>query len=82
MNEPKAQNQPGTYDLELAHRFKFHPPDSQGKADAHAMVRAECQRLAEFVETVVPAGRECSLAITKIEECMMWSNAGLARARA
>lgn len=76
---PVEQNQPGTYDQELGHRFAFHPADTEGKRQAHAAVRGECLDLATFIQTIVPKGREQSLAITKIEEAMMWANAGIAR---
>jgi hypothetical protein len=70
--------QPLTYDQDLEHRFNFHPADAE-KAKKHETIRAECKQLAATVKTMVPPGREQALAITKIEEAMMWANAGLAR---
>ena len=67
-----------TQDLE--HRFAFHPALTPAKRDAHASVRRECQDLADFLNNTLPEGREKSLAITHLEEVMMWGNAALARA--
>jgi hypothetical protein len=65
---------------DLAHRFQFHPADSQNKKDDHEAIRAGCLALAELlVQITGPPSREQSLAITKLEEAMFWANAGLAR---
>lgn len=65
---------------ELVKRFSYHPPLSQERRQAHENIRGQIGRLAQFVSNTVPAGREQALAITKLEEAMMWANAGLARA--
>jgi hypothetical protein len=64
---------------DLRHRFQFHPADAQNTQDDHESVRSACLRTAVVINTCVPEGREKSLAITKLEEAMMWSNAGIAR---
>lgn len=66
---------------DLAHRFAFHPATTQEKRDEHTSVRQTMHRAAELVVERVPAGREQSLAVTALEEAMMWANAGIARAR-
>lgn len=76
--DPMGNVQPLTYDVDLEHRFKFHPADAE-KAKRHEKVRDECKQLAATVKMMVPPGREQSTAISKIEEAMMWANAGLAR---
>lgn len=65
--------------VELAHRFAYHPPASDGAAAAHATVRDECGNLAGLIDELVPDGREKALAVTKLEEAMMWANAAIAR---
>lgn len=79
---PVEQNQPGTYNQDLKHRFDFHPATTEEKKGQHGSVRHACLELAATVEMLVPPGREQSLAITKIEEAMMWANAGIARGQA
>lgn len=64
---------------ELAHRFQFHPADSDNKKEAHEAVREVCLRAADEIALLVPEGRELSTSITKLEEAMFWANAGLAR---
>lgn len=64
---------------ELKHRFMFHAATTVEKKNEHASVRMKCLELALFIHENVPDGREKSLAITHLEEVMMWSNAGIAR---
>ncbi len=64
---------------DLENRFAYHPPATAAKREAHASVRAECRRLADFLNERLPEGREKSLAVTHLEETMMWANAALAR---
>jgi hypothetical protein len=63
---------------DLETRFTFHAPDDE-RADQHVAVRAECHRLADFLNYQLLDGREKSLAITKLEEVMFWANAAVAR---
>lgn len=64
---------------DIENRFKFHEPPTEQRKAEHEGVRAECGGLAQWLNTVLPEGREKSLAITHLEEVMMWSNAALAR---
>lgn len=64
----------------LAHRFQFHPADSQNQQDAHETVRSVLLEAADkIVEVTGPPTREQSTAITKLEEAMFWANAAIAR---
>jgi hypothetical protein len=65
---------------EMIHRFQYHPPSGQDVIDAHQQVRTASALYAGLILTLVPPGREQSLAITKIEEAMFWANGGIARA--
>jgi hypothetical protein len=68
-----------TYD-QLAHRFQFHPADSENTQEAHQTVRDVLLDAADkIVETTGPSTREQALAITKLEEAMFWANAAIAR---
>jgi hypothetical protein len=64
---------------QIENNFKYHPPKNQEKALAHETVRNECRHLANTLDTLLPESREKSLAMTKLEEVMMWSNASVAR---
>lgn len=64
---------------DLINRFKFHPADTEKKAQAHEKVRQLCLNAAVYLNDLVPEGREKALALTKMEEVMFWANAGLAR---
>lgn len=65
-------------DLDL--RFDYHPPLSQHRVEDHETVRQAAKRMAHELDLLLPEGREKSLALTKIEEAMLWGNAALARA--
>lgn len=66
----------------LLHRFEFHPADTAAKQEAHAVVRNKVGNLALHFFKTLPEGREQALAITKLEEAMMWANAAIARGTA
>ncbi|TXL91574.1 hypothetical protein [Streptomyces sp. IB2014 016-6] len=66
---------------DIAHRFAFHAAPTEEKRDAHTSVRQHCRELADFINANVPDGREKSLAITHLEDTMMWANAAIARAK-
>ena len=64
---------------EIERRFAFHAATTDEKRNAHSSVRRRCWDLANFLNESLPDGREKSLAITHLEEVMMWGNASLAR---
>jgi hypothetical protein len=64
---------------DIEHRFAFLAASWQEKADEHTSVRQSCRHLADHLNTLLPEGREKSLAITHLEEVMFWSNAAIAR---
>lgn len=64
---------------EIGHRFAYHPPRDEETVRRHEGVRDLCGDLATYLTSHLPDGREKSLAITKLEEVMFWSNAAIAR---
>lgn len=65
---------------DLDNRFKYHPPKDAETQYAHEQVRDNCLALAvNVIDRFCPESREKSLAITKLEEVMMWANAAIAR---
>lgn len=63
---------------ELDRRFSYHPP-SGDQATKQQAVRSEARQLAGLLKDACPEGRELSLALTRLEECVMWANAAVAR---
>lgn len=63
---------------DLDKRFTYHAPDA-AKIEMHNTVRNMAKAAADAFNTVIPEGREKALAIAKLEESMMWANAGIAR---
>lgn len=58
--------------------FTYHAPGEKAIA-AHGTVRQFGKDFALLVTATCPPSRERSLAITKIEETVMWANAAIAR---
>lgn len=64
---------------ELMNRFMYHPARTLEVQDQHTRIREASALFASLVVSLTPVSREQSLAITKIEEAMMWANAAIAR---
>lgn len=63
----------------LERNFKHHPPRNQATIELHEEVRQRYRDLAEYVCGAMMPDRERSLALTKLEESLMWMNACVAR---
>lgn len=59
-------------------RFTYHAP-KDGQPERYEAIRKKCKELASLIADSVPVSREQSTAFTKLEECCMWANAGIAR---
>lgn len=64
---------------DLDNRFMHHPPRDDRTVDAYTQIRGKGRQFADLINELVPDSREKSLAITKLEEVVMWANAGRAR---
>jgi hypothetical protein len=58
-------------------RFAFHPA-TPVTGPRHDALRHACGDLAVIITELVPDGRHQSLALTALQEAMMWGNAGIA----
>lgn len=58
--------------------FTYHPPYGN-QAERYAQIRDRAFALAHHIAGHTPPSREQSLALTKLEECVMWANAAIAR---
>jgi len=63
---------------DLENRFTYHPP-KEGQPERYNDLRDEAYLLALNILVSCPDSREKALAITKLEECVMWANAAIAR---
>lgn len=64
---------------EIDRRFDHHPPKDDDTILMHKQTRDRTKQLAEIFEVTLPEGREKALALTKLEEALMWANAAIAR---
>ncbi len=73
----------------IENAFTFHPPKPEREVSpgvvkiadetAYASIRLLGKGLAYEIEAMCPESRERSLAMTKLEESVMWANASIAR---
>ena len=63
---------------QIENNFSYHRP-KQGQQEMYTALREKCKELAYLIEELAPNSREKSLAITKLEESVMWANASIAR---
>ena len=59
-------------------RFTYHAPDEH-KRFLYETIRNKAKDLGKTIVASAPDSRELSLAITKLEEVVMWANAAIAR---
>jgi len=62
----------------ISSRFKYYQPKGD-QADRYIAIRSKAFAFATYLEENCPQSRERSLAITKLEEAVMWANASIAR---
>lgn len=63
---------------ELRTRFTYHAP-KDGQKVKYEAIRRTGLALAELFAEYCPRSREHALAVTKLEEAIMWANASIAR---
>ena len=64
--------------MNLENVYSYHEPVSD-QIDRYKDIRALGKNFAEYLTTQCPDSRERSIALTKIEEAVMWANASIAR---
>lgn len=72
--EPRS----GMSKRELNLRFTYHAPKSN-QGERYEFLRGSAKKLAEEILDFTPESREQSLAITHLEQAVMWANAAIAR---
>lgn len=63
---------------DLNNRFTYHPP-KENQQKKYIDIRQKTREFVELINNLCPEGREKSLAVTKLEEVVMWANASIAR---
>jgi hypothetical protein len=63
---------------DLVNRFTYHVPVND-QPERYEKIRSNGLSLAQMIDELAPECREKSLALTKIEEAVMWANAAIAR---
>jgi len=63
---------------EIENRFVYHAP-KPGQPERYEKLRECAKDMAYLVNAFCPASREKSMALTKLEEMVMWANASIAR---
>ena len=64
-----------TFDVDKV--FKYHKPKGD-QASRYENIRAHAKNLAEFLDENCPESREKSLALTNLQQAVMWANASIA----
>lgn len=62
----------------INNNFTYHAP-KPGQPEKYTTLRNAAKDLAILIDEMVPDSREKALAMTKLEEVIMWANAGIAR---
>ena len=62
----------------IDNNFTYHSP-KDGQPEMYQCIRDCAKALAYTINEFTPDGREKSLAMTKLEETVMWANAVIAR---
>ena len=63
---------------DLETRFTYHTP-KPGQPELYQALREQAKALAYRIVQTVPPGREQASALTHLENCIFWANAGIAR---
>jgi hypothetical protein len=63
---------------QIQNAFTYHPPKDD-QAERYAAIRDKAKELAAFIDEACPNSREKSLALTNLEQSVMWANASIAR---
>lgn len=64
-------------DQQIENTFTYHPPFGN-QPERYVAIRDEAKALAMTIQRACPESREKSLALTSIQQAVMWANASIA----
>ena len=64
--------------LQINNNFRYHPPKGD-QQERYETIREEAKMLAHVINNLCIDSREKSLAMTNLEQAVMWANAAIAR---
>jgi len=62
----------------IENNFMYHTL-KEGQLNKYEQIRSIAKKLTYEIDDTCPASREKALAMTKLEEAVMWANASIAR---
>jgi hypothetical protein len=63
--------------FDVENTFTYHAPQGT-QQERYQALRAKAKELATLIESSCPASREASLALTNLQQSIMWANASIA----
>lgn len=63
---------------QIENNFKYHEP-KEGQPEKYTAIREKAKELAYLLDAECPNSREKSLAMTNLEQAVLWANAAIAR---
>lgn len=63
--------------MDINNTFSYHAPKGD-QAERYAVIRDTAKELAHIIEEKCPDSREKSLALTNLQQSVMWANASIA----
>lgn len=64
--------------IDIEKNFTYHAPKGD-QQERYEQIRSYGRAFARLIDNICPDSREKSLAMTKLEEAVMWANAAIAR---
>lgn len=64
--------------IDIENNYTYHAPKPD-QISRYEEIRNNCKLTAKLIVRLCPDSREKSLALTKLEEAVMWANAAIAR---
>jgi len=63
---------------QIENAFTYHPPKGD-QPERYVKIRDAAKNFAFLIDECVPDSREKSVAMTNLEQVVMWANAGISR---